>query len=658
MRRTALVLAIALAGCGSERSPRVRPLPAPDPHGPLLTEGPLSERVVHYRIEATLDTGARRIQARQTLRWVNAGDQPVTELPLHLYMNAFKNDDSVFMKESRGQHRSARASDGGWGWIEVPAIRLGDIDLRPQARFDGPDETVLTVPLPAPVEPGAAVELDLDFVVQLPEVFARTGYKGEFVMVGQWFPKVARRVEGRWQARPFHLNSEFFSDFGVYEVDLTVPDTHQIAATGVLTAAVDHDDATRTLSYRAEDVHDFAWMADPYMEYLSGTATVAYGPVEVRVYYRPEQRHFAERHLEAGIGAVEQYSRLYVPYPWARMSIITPPLDAASGAGGMEYPTLVTTAGDWFFARPGIRLPEYVTIHEVGHNWFQGMLASNEVAEAWMDEGVNDYSNGVVLAALYGEGESMVDWLGYQVDFYQMQRAASGPMAAVPDPIATPSYAFADNEAYGTASYTKTSLALRTLENIVGVERFRAAMKTYAQRYAFRHPGAEDLFATLEQELGRELDWFIDPAFYRRGGVDLQVRDLDCRRPHPPRGVFGHGDEREEVTRDQAPTSGAWVCEIMLVNAGTVPVPVDVELHFEDGTTITERWSELSFWHTIRTERSSPVIEVIIDPHQRIVLNDNLLDSAIRADADPAAARRAGARTTHWIQTLMQLTGL
>jgi hypothetical protein len=228
----------------------------------------------------------------------------------------------------------------------------------------------------------------------------------------------------------------------------------------------------------------------------------------------------------------------------------------------------------------------------------------------------------------------------------------------VPDPIATPSYAFADNAAYSTASYTKTALALRTLENIVGPQRFRAAMQTYARRYAFRHPTGEDLFATLEQELGRELDWFVDPAFYGRGGVDLRVRDLDCRHPHPPRGVFGSGDQRKEVTRDEAPTGEAWVCDVLLVNTGTVPVPVEVELRFADGSSVTERWPEPTHWHAIRTERSAPVTEVIIDPHHRILLNDNLLDSAIRTDDDPGAARRAGARAQHWIQTLMQVTGL
>ena len=105
-----------------------------------------------------------------------------------------------------------------------------------------------------------------------------------------------------------------------------------------------------------------------------------------------------------------------MPYPWSIMNVIDPPVDAAMGAGGMEYPTLVTTAGDSVFARPGIHLPEYVTVHEVGHNWFQGMLASNEVEEAWLDEGVDEWADAHVMADLYGARTSAVDWMDFQAE--------------------------------------------------------------------------------------------------------------------------------------------------------------------------------------------------------------------------------------------------
>src|SRR5205085_1005480 len=213
------------------------------------------------------------------------------------------------------------------------------------------DQTVAELPLAQPVQPGATIDVSFKFTAKLPEVFARTGYKGEFHMVAQWFPKIGVRVgppgAEHWECAPLSAFTEFFADFGTYDVKLTVPSTHVVAATGVLVSAEDAPGGTRTLTYHAEDVHDFVWMADPYMKMKPGTAKLEDGSsVDVRVYYRPEQEAFAERHLEAAKGAIERFSALFVPYPWPIMNIVDPPVDAALGAGGMEYPTLVTTGGD------------------------------------------------------------------------------------------------------------------------------------------------------------------------------------------------------------------------------------------------------------------------------------------------------------------------
>jgi hypothetical protein len=658
-----------LGACSSDLGPpRVRRLPVPDTSGEgglrPVVGGPRTPRLASYAIDARLDAAAHRITATQTLTWVNSGTTAVDTLPFHLYLNAFKNESSLFMVESGGQHRGERATDEGWGWIDVTSIKVAGAELRPTARFPGPDETVLELPLTAPVEPGQTVVVDFAFTAQLPEVFARTGYKGDFTMVGQWFPKIGVRTglpgAETWVCEPFHANSEFFADFGTYDVTLTVPDTHVVAATGILTAVTDHPDPTRTLVYRAEDVHDFAWMADPYMEVMSGTARVEGHQVEVRVYHRPAQRDFARRHLAAGIGTIEQLSTLLAPYPWPVMSIVDPPLDAAGSAGGMEYPTLVTTAGDHAGMRPGMRLPELVTIHEVTHNWFQGLLASNEGAEGWLDEGLTEWASAVVLARLYGERGSFVDWMGWTGEYLHVQRAIYGDLADLPTPIATESWRFVDFETYATATYAKTSLALRTLENLVGRDAFSAAMGVYAREWLFRHPTGTDLFATLGRALDRDLSWFVQPAFYGTGVVELAVQSSDCKAKHDPRGVFGEGDTRKTVSSKTAPDTAAWQCEVVITNTGTVPVPVEIELRFADGGRQRELWDHKGppFWHRIRFERSSPLTEIEIDPDSKVLLTDDLLDDHIRREPETRAAMRAGARAGFWAQTLMQVLGL
>ncbi|MBP9207157.1 MAG: M1 family metallopeptidase [Kofleriaceae bacterium] len=660
---------LVLAGCGACGEqlgpPRPRPLPALDGRAPLRVPGQRSPRVVGYRIKARLDDSTHRLTGEVGLTWKNAGETEVTQLPLHLYLNAFKNETSVFMQESRGQHRGQVASTTGWGWIDLDRVEVGGADLLPRLIWPGPgtDETVAWVPLPAPVPPGGEITLDLAFTAQLPKVFARTGYQGHFIMAGQWFPKLGRR-DGppgfeRWVAEPLHLNSEFFADFGTYDVALTVPRTHLVAATGVLVDAIDNADGSRTLSYRAEDVHDFAWMADPFMEVVRGTARVDGGEVEVRVVHRPAQRHFARRHLHAAIGTIETMSTMFVPYPWSIMTVIDPPPDAAGSAGGMEYPTLVTTAGDSWWARPGVRLPEYVTVHEVGHNWFQGMLASNEGEHAWLDEGVNDWADGEVMTTLYGQRGSGLSWMGLEADVFRLRRAIESDVD-LPTPIAAAARAFVDADSYGAATYGKTMRALRTLLGVVGRDRFLAAMRRYAQEWAFRHPGPADLFAVLEAELG-ELDWFLGPVFYGLGGPALAVHSAECRPRHPPRGVFGRGAERTETTAAQAPDSPGWACRVVIKNTGTVRLPVDLELRFADGTRLSEHWDDRGTgpaWHAIDLERSSPLVEVELDPEHKIALAEDSLPHTLRLRRNTDASWRAAARAGFWAQTSMSVFGL
>lgn len=663
------VAALAIGGpsCGGDLgSPRIRPLPAPDGRPAIAGGAARSPRIANYKLAARLDDATHRITATETLVWTNTGGSPVRELPFHLYLNAFKNERSVFMTESGGHHRSASATATGWGWIDVESIKIGGAELRPTARMTGPagDETVLEVPLVEALPPGGSIAVELAFTAQLPEVFARTGYKGAFTMVGQWFPKIGVRIGAagfeRWSCDPFHLNSEFFADFGTYDVSLTVPQTMIVAATGVLVQAADNKDGSRTLTYRAEDVHDFAWMVDPYMEVVHGTAKVDGRDVEVRVYHRPAQREFALRHLGAAIGTIEQMSALFVAYPWPIMSVIDPPPDATDGAGGMEYPTLVTTAGDSVYMRPGMRMPEYVTVHEVGHNWFQGLLASNEGDEAWMDEGINEWADAVVMAKIYGEAADAIDWMDFAAEMFQLRRALEGDQGGLPNPIATASWAFVDNDTYSAVTYGKTMTAMRTLENVVGPERFRAAMGAYAQAWAFKHPTGDDLFAALRKGIGEDLAWFLGPAFRQIGAARFAITNAQCRPTHPPRGVIGDGADRKVIDEAEAPDSGAFTCEVVVTNTGTVPVPVDVRVTFADGTTETVRWDDRTgaHWTRIQLERSSTIARVDVDPDHAILLGDDPLDWDRRLAPDTRASWRAAARIGFWGQTMMSVMGL
>ncbi len=664
VRTVVIVVALAwIAACGRDHGTvRVRPPPNKDGSPALRGGGAArSPRIANYKIEARLDVGTHQITATETLTWTNTGTSVVDKLPFHLYLNAFKNESTAFMQSARGLVRDAKITSSSWGWIHVDAVKLAGVDLSGKLAPIGPDETVAELTLPTPVEPGATIALDIAFTAQLPEVIARTGYKGEFHLVGQWFPKIGVRVgtpgSERWECQPLYSTTEFFADFGTYDVSITVPNTYVVAATGVLVDATEAPGGTRTLVYHAEDVHDFVWMADPYMEMISGQAKLDSGTVEVRVYARPEQKEFARRHLDAAIGAVMQFSAWFVPYPWPIITIVDPPLDAPA-AGGMEYPTLVTTAGDTVFARPGLRLPEYVTVHEVGHNWFQGMLASNEAVEAWLDEGVNEWADGKVMDELYGARTSGIDWMGWQAQIAALRRAWADDPSSVPTPIATAAYAFVDFNGYGEATYATTARALATLEQTVGPMKFAAAMKAYAGTWAFKHPTGRDLFDSLSTTLGQDLTWFFGPVWQTVGGLKLGLRTASCRLAHPARGVFGAGSARKLVTDTEAPETGSYVCEVVITSTGTIHVPVDLELKFGDGSTQRVHWDDKGngAWQRFEVERSTPLVEVWIDPEGNIAL-DSPVSHHYRIEGDGSASLRAAAWVASLAQTLMQIVG-
>lgn len=673
LRRWFLPVALVLAAaCRPDHGPpRVKKLPKRDDTPALRGGGTArSPRIASYKIETRLDGTRHQLTATQQLIWTNTGQSAVDTLPLHLYLNAFKNDASVFMRSSAGEMRGAKASDTGWGWIQIESLQIGGSELVGTLQYPHkPDETVAVLPLPQPVQPGSTLEVNFKFSAQLPEVFARTGYKGDFHLVAQWFPKVGVRVgppgSERWDVRPHHAFSEFFADFGTYDVAITVPATHVVAATGVLVSATEAAGQTRTYTYHAEDVHDFAWMADPYMVVdktgrtpFVGKAKVEDGEVEVRVYARKQQAAFAKRHLQAAIGTIEKMSAAFMPYPWPIMTVIDPPPDAMYGAGGMEYPTFVTTHMDSVVMRPGIRIPEYVTAHEIAHNWFQGILASNEVEEAWLDEGVTEWATVHVMRELYGPRTSGIDWKGWQADIGGLLDAIADDPASIPAPIATAAYAFGDGNSYQTHTYSTTRRALQTLENHVGSAKFMAAMKAYVKEFAFKHPTGRDLYATLERELGQDLSWFFEPVFQRVGGVELAVQDASCELAKPSRGVIGEGPTRKTVTETEAPTTGTYRCTITVQNTGVVHVPVEIELEFADGSTQQVMWDDRgdASWQRFTVERSSKLVEVYIDPDRKVTLA-NPTEHHRRVIGDGSAAMRAGARVSSWGQFLMQIVG-
>lgn len=403
----------------------------------------------------------RRLEGRLTLSWTNRSADTVSDLWFHLHHNAFSNNRSVHLTEANGMVRGSNM-ERDWGWQQVNSISVSGRELLSSMTFehpDGPeseDRTVFSVDLPAPVEPGETVRVDLEWTSLIPRVRRRSGTHDDFIMMSHWFPKLGVYEGGRgWNCHQFHMNTEFYADFGTYDVTLDLPSRYKssegevkVGASGVAVGGTREEGGRLELHYLApskEDrqrtdayatlamaptprVHGFAWVADPdfvvhtetfrfedwskeYSEEVKQAVIanpnwdaeedVTLRDVVIRVLLQPEHADQGARHARATAAALFFYGLWWGEYPYSQITVVDP-AHGASAVGGMEYPTLFT-CGTSMFTDEQMYRPESVTVHEAGHQFWYGLVGNNEYEAAWLDEGFNSYTDSEVLSLVYGD---------------------------------------------------------------------------------------------------------------------------------------------------------------------------------------------------------------------------------------------------------------
>jgi len=673
----AWIVGLMMAACQAER-PELGPVVA-EPSEALRPEalrGPVPEasRVADYVLEARYDEDLHRIDGRARITWRNRGPRPVHALPLHLYMNGFRAEDTAWMKQARGSHRAnGQDPEHPWGFITVTsAERIGGegsdgtpakIALRHTEAAE-PSLSMLELDLPLP--PGEAVEIELSFETQLPKVFARTGFSDRYVMAGQWFPKPGvLEPDGTWRTHPFTLYSEFYADFGDYEVYLDLPGDLVVGATGILVSS-DREGTRQTLHYRAKMVHDFAWTAGPDMV----EAFDEYEGIRIRALLPAEHAADAPIHLEAQREALKSMEARFGPYPWSTITLVEPP-EGASGAGGMEYPTFYTTSALVQIPAPlralgfDLRVDgRFTSIHEFGHQYFQGLFASNEFDQPWLDEGLNTFSNMLVYVDWHGPDDGNGPWLanlaGHPLGAYDGLRLDGGD-ASLLQVIDQPADHFTPLVgAYGTVTYRKTAATMLTLRQLVGSEGFDAAMRRYADRARFRHPKGSDLEATFIEVLGERVPMghtaagmpielslpdYFEQALRTTHAVDYRVHELKNR---PLLGDTGwHRDEHGTLVGGEArkdPESYDEVPDdelegiVVVQRRGEFILPVVIEVELADGSRDRVIWDGTGRYRVLRWP-GQRIRSVSIDPDRRLVLEGRRWDNTRWArDQDPPAS--------------------
>ncbi len=625
---------------------------------PTIFPTPLSPRIANYAITVTYHPAEKILDGHERIVWHNPSDVAVNELQFHLYLNAFRGTTSTFARESGGMFRGERLSKNEEGWIEIDSLRTsGGIDLRSGLEFIQPDDTnhadrtVARVPLPRPVLPHDSIVLDLAFRSKLPRVVARTGYWKDFIFVGQWFPKLGVfEVPGQrfatapgWNCHQFHAQTEFYADFGVYDVDITLPANYIVGSVGSIVRQVDHGDGTKTVECHAEDVHDFAWSASPRFVVLHD----AWRGVSLRILVQPEHLAAGARYLSSLKNALEYFDAHVGRYPYPTFTVVDPPF-GGEAAGGMEYPTLITVETVKGIERYA-KLPEVVTIHEFGHNYWYGMVASNEFEEGWMDEGIDQYYEMRIMDSLYGQSTSALVVGGLRIGDSELDRysytSMENPSIA---PLSTPTWKL-PRRGGGSLTYFKTAMVLKTLEGLLGRPVMDSIMKVYFQRWKFRHPCGRDfinVFNELAPSLthgrcGQDLNWYFNQTLNGTGICDYELTSLSSS-----------ADARADSAKPVYETT------VVVSRLGEVSLPVDVEVRFADGTTAREHWDGESRYMRFGFTRPTKALAAVVDPDHIVALDINVLNNSKTLSPSSSIADRYFARMLFWVQNLFQLASI
>ncbi len=644
----------------------------------LLAQEPLSKRIANYTMDVRLDPEKKVVSGSEVLTWLNDSEVELSELYFHLYLNAFKNNMTTFIADARRVYpgRIPRLKKEELSYIDVESIKIiGEegvepIDITPTIEYVQPDDgnpydqTVMKVTLPQPLPPQQTIKLDISFTAKLPLGMARTGFRDDYFFVAQWFPKIGVFYEGAWNCHQYHYTSEFFADYGVYDVNLTVPSNFILGATGVCRSKKDNGDGTTIYNHYQEDVHDFTWTASPHYLVYEDTFTHEYLPeVKVILLLQPYHKMFKDRYIEATKHALRYYGEWYGAYPYPQITCVDPAY--RSGSGGMEYPTLFT-GGAYWLTPIELRSPEGVTIHECGHSWWYGMIGSNEFEDAWMDEGFNSYSDDRVLEKAYGPNYFSRRFLQiFSIVFKRFSYkptwgsiSAYRPYAKLDD-MSRLTWEFMDGTSYHINSYSKGAITMWTLENYLGPELSAKVFKTYFQRWKFRHPRPQDFIDVVEEVTGQDMSWFFDQIVFGSNELDYAIERISSSPVAKRQGYFDEEGERafitgEEEGEKEEKEEVIYESHVIVRRQGEVVFPVEVLVTFENGEQEKKVWDGEYRWVRYTFNKPTRLQSAEVDPDHKIFLDINYTNNSKTMNPRKLPAYKWAFRWMFWLQHFLE----
>jgi hypothetical protein len=497
---------------------------------------PYWQQQVNYKIDVTLNDADNTLDGFVKMDYHNNSPDTLYFIWIHLWQNAFKNDKTAFTDQDleNGSTDFYFSNADKRGYINRLDFKVnGEV----AKTTDHPQhQDIVKLILPKPVAPNSVAKIETPYHVKLPYNFSRGGHIGQAYHITQWYPKPAVYDRKGWHPMPYLDQGEFYAEFGNYEVQITLPDNYVVASTGDLQNenekqwlknrkeifwppfrtkklktsgkklpdenTTPSSSKTKTLQYKQNNVHDFAWFADKTYTVKTDTLQLPSGKIiTANAFYYSKNKENWNNSIAMIKRAILTKSQWLGEYPYNVVSVV----DGGNG-GGMEYPT-ITLLDDG----GSEKMLDFVINHEVGHNWFQAILGSNERTHPWMDEGMNTYYDNRYTLQQYGT--TNLDIIQTKSKFINnrmpddIQHTLLQTVIGVKkdQPIETVSEKFTAFN-YNMVAYIKTGDWMKLLEDELGKEVFDKAMQEYYKRWQFKHPYPEDFKKTVEEVSGKNVD--------------------------------------------------------------------------------------------------------------------------------------------------------
>ena len=584
------------------------------------------QQEVNYKINVTLDDAKHQITAFEEFEYVNNSPAILDFIYIHVWPNAYKNEHSALGKQQWQENKTVLkyGADSLKGSIDNLDFRVNGEKVIWE--FDPVNLDICKIFLATPLFSGGRITISTPFTVQIPSgEISRLGHVGQSYQITQWYPKPAVYDKNGWNPIPYLNQGEFYSEYGSFDVSITLPENYVVGATGDLQTTSEIDflndlaaksalkiksgelgSATKqvtsfsfpessskmkTIRYTQRDVHDFGWFADKRFEVLKGEVELAESKRKVTTWamFTPKNAEFWKDAIEYINDGTYYYSLWNGDYPYNQVTAVD---GTISAGGGMEYPN-VTVIGNTSSKEE----LEVVIVHEVGHNWFYGILGSNERVHGWMDEGMNTLNEVRYVQTKYPDNTRFSDMvLNGRFHLNGLDHHDSGDisyrmmaMIGADQPIETPSPDFTPTN-YGIIMYQKTGLVFFYLRAYLGEELFGKCMHAYFEKWKFKHPQPEDMRSILEQTSGKNLSWLFDDLIQTTHHIDYRLSKV------------------------KKTASGF---DVTLRNVGQVNGPVEID-GYADGKLIEKSWVEPGDKKQLVHLNSLNLDEVRIDANNNI----------------------------------------